>query len=61
MFIFFLLPEKVGLKVPLVRLTLSFLPLIVKYDIKVAGSAIRRMRKSHSQAIAYLAIFFSKC
>ena len=59
MFIFFLLPEKVGLKVPLVRLTLSFLPLIVKYDIKVAGSAIRRMRKS--QAIAYLAIFFSKC
>ena len=39
------------------RTTLSFLPLIIKYDIKREGSAIRRMRKSHSQAIAYLADF----
>ena len=37
---------------------LSFLPLIIKYDIKRAGSAIRRMRKPHSQAVAYLAFFF---
>ena len=37
---------------------LSFLLFIIKYDIKRAGSAIRRMRKPHSQAVAYLAVFF---
>ena len=59
-FYFFLLAGKVGLKVPLVQFNLSFRPLIIKYDIKRAGFAIRRMRKSHSQPIAYLAIFFPK-
>ena len=42
------------------QFNLSFRPLIIKYDIKRAGFAIRRICESHSQAIAYLAIFFSQ-
>ena len=57
---FSLLAGKVGLEVPVVQFNLSFRPLVTKYDIKRAGSAIRRMRKPHSQPIAYLAIFFSQ-